>query len=122
MTEGVQVRVRVRLEFKISPIKRVVGRHLLTLNLKNAGKRILKDMVVRLHSLDSIFSVVGFGCFVHALMPSAEKSVDFRVFGSSEAQVYFSVRGYASGDQYFSMESPIMEIPIKDAAEHDMLT
>jgi hypothetical protein len=52
----------------------------------------------------------------------AEKSVDFRVFGSSEAQVYFSVRGYASGDQYFSMESPIMEIPIKDAAEHDMLT
>jgi hypothetical protein len=121
MTWGVQVGVRGRLEFKISPIKRVVGRHLLPLNLKNAGTSILKNMVVRLQSLDSGFSVVGFGCFVYALMPSAEKSVNFRVFGSSKARVYFSVSGYASGDQHFSVESPIMEIPIRDAAEHDML-
>jgi hypothetical protein len=116
-----KVVVKVRLEFKLLSTTKIAGDHLLTLNLKNVGSSILKNMVVRLHSLVSGFSVVGFGRFVYALIPSAEVSVKFRVSVSSLAWAYFSVCGYASGDQYFSMESPIMEIPIKDAAEHDML-
>lgn len=113
--------VKVRLKFKLLSTTKIAGHHLLTLNLKNVGSSILKNLVVRLHSPDPGVSVDSAGRFVYALMPSAEVSVKFRVSVSSVAWGYFSVCGYASGDQYFSMESSIMEIPIKDAVEHNML-
>jgi hypothetical protein len=83
---------------------------LLTLNLKNVGRSILKNLVVGMHCPGFEVSVDCAGCFVYALMPNAEENVIFRVFVSSLKRAYFSVSGYASGDAYFFMESPVLTI------------
>ena len=74
-----------------------------------------------LHSPDLGFSVDCAGCFVHALMPSAHENVKFRVFVSSLARAYFSVCGYASGDAYFSIQSPVMAVQTRNSMENSML-
>jgi hypothetical protein len=100
---------------------KTAGAHLLTLNLKNVGSSILKNLVVRLHTPDPKFSVDCVGCFIYALMPSADENVKFRVSVASLARAYFSVYGYASGDEYFSMKSPVMAVQTKDSLENSML-
>lgn len=102
--------VKVRLKFKLLSTTKIAGHHLMTLNLKNVGSSILKNLVVRLHSPDPGFSVNSAGRFVYALMPSANENVKFRVFVSSLSRAYFSVTGYASGDAYFSIESPVKTV------------
>ena len=113
--------VKVRLEFKLLSTKKIAVDHLLTLNLKNVGSSILKNLVVRLHSPDPGFSVDCAERFVYALMPSADKNVKFRVFVSSLERAYFSVYGYASGDAYFYIESPVMAVQTKESIENSML-
>ena len=110
-----QVITKVRLEFRLLSATKNAGHHLLTLNLKNVGSSVLKNLVVKILSPDSRFSVNCTGCFVYALMPNADENVKFRVFGSSLERAYFSVDGYASGDAYFSIESPVMAVQSKDS-------
>lgn len=112
--------VKARLKFKLLSTK-IAGDHLLTLNLKNVGSSILKNLVVQLHSLDPGFSVDCVGCFVYALMPNADENVKFRVSVSSLARAHFSVSGYASGDAYFSIESPVMAVQTKDSMQNNIL-
>jgi hypothetical protein len=112
---------RVRLEFKVVSTTKTAGDHLLTLNLKNIGSSILKNLVVRLHSPDPRFSVDCAACFVYALMPNADENVKFQVLDSSLTRAYFSVCGYASGDAYFSKESPVMAVQIKESTKNHML-
>jgi hypothetical protein len=102
--------VKAHLEFKLLSATKSTGGQLLTLNLKNVGRSILKNLVVRLHHLGFKFSVDCAGCFVYALMPNSEENVTFQVFVSRLKRVYFSVSGYASGDAYFFMESPVLTI------------
>ena len=116
-----QVVTKARLEFRLLSATRIAGHHLLTLNLKNVGSSILKNLVVKLLSPDPRFSVNCKGCFVYALMPDADENVKFRVSGSSLARAYFSVDGYASGDAYFSIESPVMAVQTKDSIVDKML-
>jgi hypothetical protein len=116
-----KVVVKVRLEFKLLSTTKIAGDHLLTLNLKNVGSSILKNLVVRLHTSDPGVSVDCAECFIYALMPSADENVKFRASVSSLARAYFSVYGYASGDAYFSIESPVMAVQTKDAIENSML-
>ena len=113
--------VKVRLQLKLLSIRKIAGDHLLTLNLRNVGSSILKNLVVRLHSPDPGFSVDCAGCFVYALMPCADENVKFRVFVSSLARAYFSVSGYASGDAHFSITSPVVAVQSRDAVENSML-
>jgi hypothetical protein len=113
--------INARLEFKLLSTMRIAGEHFLALNLKNVGNRILKSLVVQLHSPDPRFSVDCNRCFVYALMPNAEENVKFRVLASSLARAYFSVSGYASGDAYFSIESPVMAVQTKDLMKNKML-
>jgi len=40
------VAVKVQLEFKLLSARKIAGAHLLTLNLKNVGSSILKNLVV----------------------------------------------------------------------------
>ena len=98
---------KVRLKFRLLSINRIASDRLLTLNLKNVGSNILKNLVVELHSPYPRFSVDCAGCFVYALMPNADQNVRFRVFAPSLERAYISVGGYASGDAYFSLESPV---------------
>ncbi len=109
------------LEFRLLSATKVAGHYLLTLNLKNAGSNILKNLVVKLRSPDPRFSVNCAGCFVYALMPDVDENVKFRVFDSSLARAYFSVDGYSSGDSYFSIESPMMAIQTKNTIAKEML-
>jgi hypothetical protein len=116
------VAVKVQLKFKLLSAAKIAGGHLLTLNLKNVGSSILKNLVVRLHSPGLGVSVDCAGCFIYALMPSADENVKFRVFASSLARAYFSVSGYASGDAYFSVESPAIAVQTrKRERENNML-
>jgi hypothetical protein len=112
---------KTRLEFRLLSTTIIAGHHLLTLNLKNVGSSILKNLVVKLRSPDSRFSVNCSGCFLYALMPNADEDVKFRVFDSSLARAYFSVDGYASGDAYFSIESPVMAVQTKGSIVNKML-
>ena len=113
--------VKVQLEFKLLSTRKIAGVHLLTLNLKNVGSSILKNLVVRLHTPDPKFSVDCVGCFIYALMPSADEKVKFQISVSSLARAYFSVYGYASGDAYFSVESPVMAVQKRSSVENSLL-
>jgi hypothetical protein len=99
---------------------KTAGGQVLTLNLKNVGRSVLKNLVVRLHYPGFEFSVDCAGGFVYALMPNEEDNVTFRVFVSSLKRAYFSVSGYASGDAYFFMESPVFTIQ-KETPENNLL-
>ena len=112
---------KVKLEFRLLSTKRIAGDRMLTLNLKNVGSSILKNLVVQFHSPDPRFSVDCAGCFVYALMPNADENVKFRVSAPSMTRAYFSVGGYASGDAYFSIESPVMAVQTKESMEKRML-
>ena len=112
---------KVKLGFKLLSTRKIPGGHLLTLNLKNRGTSILKNLVVRLHSADPGVSADCAGCFVYALMPSAYEKVRFQVSLASLARAYFSVSGYSSGDAYFSMKSRTMNIQTIKPMENSML-
>jgi hypothetical protein len=113
---------KVQLKFKLLSTAKIAGGQFLTLNLKNVGSNILKNVVVRLHSPDLSFSVDCAKCFIYALMPNSNENVKFRVFVSSLARAYFSVSGYVNGDAYFSVESPAMAVQTrKRARENSML-
>jgi len=113
--------VKVRLEFRLISAKKTDGSHMLTLNLRNVGSSVLKNMIVRLYSLDQGFSKECSEAFLYALMPSAEKNVNFRVLISSLTRSHFSVCGYASGDAYFSVESPVITVKTKRSLENNVL-
>ena len=113
--------VKVQLKFKLLSTTKIAGGHLLTLNLKNVGSSILKNLVVRLHSADPWVSTDHTGCFVYALMPSANENVKFKVSLASLARAYFSVSGYSSGDAYFSMKSRAMNVQTLKSMENSML-
>jgi hypothetical protein len=104
------VLAKARLQFKLLSTTKIAGGRSLTLNLKNVGSDILKNMIVRLEYPDLKSLVDCIGCFVYALMPNADENVTFRIFVSSLKWAYFSVSGYANGDAYFSVESPIMAV------------
>jgi hypothetical protein len=114
--------VKAHLEFKLLSATKVAGGQLLTVNLKNVGRSILKNLVVRLYCPSFEFSVDCAGCFVYALIPNAEENVTFRVFVSTLKRVYFSVSGYASGDAYFFMESPVFIIQEETPENNVLLT
>ena len=107
------------LKFKLLSAPNIAGGQVLTLNLKNVGRSILKNLVVRLHSPDLKLSIDCSGGFIYALMPNAEDNVTFRVFVSSLKQACFSVSGYVSGDTYFFMKSP--ELTIQESAKENNL-
>ena len=111
----------VKVRFKLLSTTKIEGDYLLTLNLKNVGSSILKNLVGRLHSPDRGFAVDCAGCFVYALMPGADENVKFRVSAPSLARAYFSVCGYASGAAYFSIESPVMAVRTKNSMTKRML-
>ena len=113
--------VKVKVEFKLLSTRKIAGGQLLALNLKNRGTSILKNLVVRLHSADAGVSADHAGCFVYALMPSADETVKFQVSFSSLARAYFSVSGYSSGDAYFSMKSRTINIQTTKSMENSML-
>lgn len=112
--------VKVQLKFKLLSSK-IAGGQFLTLNLKNVGSSILKNLVVRLHSPDLSFSVDCAKCFIYALMPNSNENVKFRVFVSSLARACFSVSGYANGDAYFSIESPVMAVQTRNSMKNSTL-
>jgi hypothetical protein len=109
--------VKARLEFKLISAKKTTDGHILRLNLKNAGNRILKNIVVRPSYLAQNFSNDSLSCFVYALMPDADETVTFRISVPSLKLIWFSVSGYASGDAYFSLESPLLTVRAKDAED-----
>jgi hypothetical protein len=96
------------------------GCQVLTLKLKNVGRSILKNLIVRLHSPGLKLSIDCTGCFVYALMPNAEDNVTFRVFVPSLKRAYFSVSGYVSGDAYFFMKSPVLTIQEEKTPENNL--
>ncbi|HEX9261876.1 MAG TPA: hypothetical protein VF893_05045 [Candidatus Bathyarchaeia archaeon] len=113
--------VKVLLKLRLLSIRKISSSdHWLTLNLKNMGHSILKNMVVKLHSPDPKLSTDCTRCFVYALMPKADQNVKFRAFASSLGGAYFSVSGYARGDQYFSIKSPVISVR-KETMENNIL-
>ena len=113
--------VKVKLEFKLLSTRKVADGHLLTLNLRNRGNNILKNLVVRLHSADPGLKADYARCFVYALMPRADEQVKFQVSLPSLTRAYFSVSGYSSGDAYFSTKSPTVNVQARKSIENSML-
>jgi len=114
--------VKVRLEFKLISAKKTADGHILRLNLKNAGNRILKNIVVRPSYLAQNFSNDSLSFFVYALMPDSDETVTFRISIPYPKLIWFSVSGYANGDSYFSLESPLLTVRAKDTEESLILT
>jgi len=110
---------KVRLEFSLLSVRKDADDHLLTLNLRNVSRSILKNLVVKLNSPNSDCSVDA-GSFIYALMPRASTDVKFRVFGSLK-HAYFSIVGYASGDSAFFVKSPLTAVRTRHSAENEML-
>ncbi len=109
--------IKAQLEFKLISAKKTRDGHTLTVKLKNAGNRILKNIVVRPGYLARNFSTDSLSSFVYALMPNTDKTVTFQIPAPLLKLVWFSASGYSSGDTYFCLESPLLTVRIKDAEE-----
>ncbi len=113
--------VKVLLELKLLSARKIDDSQVLTLNLRNVGRSILKNMVVKLHSAGPTFLADCKACFVYALMPNANQNITFRAFLSSLQGAYFSVSGYVRGDQFFSIRSPTISSRNRNAVEKEIL-
>jgi len=113
--------VKVKLEFKLLSTRKISGGHLLILNVKNRGTSILKNLVVKFHPADPEVPADHAGRFVYALMPSANRKIKFQVPLSYLRRAYFTVNGYSSGDAYFYIKSPVVNVPARKSTENRML-
>lgn len=104
--------LRYPIEFELSPEKIERGMHWVTLKLKNLGNETVKELDVKLHSLDSLgLSVLSTGEFLEDLKPNEEEVVPFQVSATATTRVYASVSGYKDG-KYFYRESPTIRLPV----------
>lgn len=114
--------VKYPVEYKLEPENVDRGTHWVTLSLKNIGDRTLRNIDVKLHSLDSYaVDVYGTGQFLSNLKPREEEVIPYQVSARATTQLYASLEGREDGD-YFYYESPEMTVKVgREAAELETL-
>jgi hypothetical protein len=103
------------LEFALSPSRIGGGKQELTIRVKNTGDAILRNMNLRMHSLDENLTVECNERFVYALLPGQETIMDFPVSAHSDAKVYFSLSGFKNGDVFFRARSVHFQVFIRES-------
>lgn len=94
------------IEYEVRPKAVAEGMRWLTLSLKNIGNRELKDLDVRLNSLDTYSILVrGLGELIPTLEPGEEEELPFHVSAQTTGRVYVVLNGRKNGRR-FHWESP----------------
>ncbi len=98
--------VRHPIQYKLEPRTISAGTNWLTLTLTNIGAESLRDLDVRLNSLDArSIQVYGGGEHLLLLEPDAQKQIHFQIFATLSGRLYVSLDGW-QGDAPFHWESP----------------
>ncbi len=105
-------RVRKGVEFEIIPDVVDVGERWLSLTLKNIGQETLRNLDIRLNSVDTLgLEIRDSSKYLPLLLPNDEISLYFRVNVHFSTPVYVSLTGHRD-DQLFYWETPTMLIKI----------
>jgi len=97
---------RYPIQYELEPRSVDAGMNWLTLHLRNMGTEELKDLDVRLNSLDTwSMYVYGTGDHILILSPSDEEVIHFQVSVIVTSRVYVSIDGRRDGEP-FHWESP----------------
>lgn len=93
------------IEYRLEPVKIDKGMNWIRLNLRNVGKEKLRDLDIKLNSLDSYgLAVYGTGENIDNLKTNKKETVSFKVFGKRSTKVYVTIDGWENGE-VFSWES-----------------
>jgi hypothetical protein len=105
-------RVKFPIEYTLEPEEVEVGTPWVTLTLKNLGSETLKNLNVRLNSVDSYdLSVLGRGEFVPTLGPQQETTLTYQLSTYSSTWVYATLDGRSDGDPHHA-SSPLMRVTV----------
>jgi len=113
------MRKRKDIEYEITPKILGVGERWMTVKIKNAGKKGIRNLNVRLNSLDTLgIEARESSRFLAVLAPGQEVHFDFLVYAYLSAPVYVSMDGYKEENELYYWESPPEAIFVgEDSAE-----
>jgi hypothetical protein len=112
------IRFKRPIEYELSPDTIEKGTHWLSVRLKNTGDDHLKNLNIKMHSLDSIhISFRNPNHYIYDLEPDEEKYFEVEVDANKTSHLYISIRGRKNGD-HFHWDSGLMrEQVLGDPAE-----
>ncbi len=100
--ERQMMRWKYPIRYELTPEEIDVGIHWLTLKLKNVGTETLREVDVRLHSMDTYYlSVIGEGHYLTYLKPDEEREFAFRVNATGSADVYATFEARREGNIFW---------------------
>jgi hypothetical protein len=112
------IRFRYPIEYEISPDSIEKGSHWLSLRLKNTGDNYLKNLNIKMHSLDSVHIIFrNPNHYIYDLRPDEEKYFEVEVEANKTSHLYISIRGRKNGDHFHWDSGLIREQVLGDPAE-----
>jgi hypothetical protein len=109
-----KMRCKYPIEYELNPTVVDHGIHWLTFKLKNVGSVTLRNLDVRLHSLDTLhIAFYGTGHYIDELKPNEQKEVVNRVNVYGSANVYASISATKNGE-YIWWESGWTHIKLNE--------
>lgn len=105
-------RIRKNVEFELTPEIVNIGETWLTLRIKNTSDTTLRNLDVRMNSLDTLgLEVRDSSKYIPLLLPNEETTLYFRANVFFSTPVYVSLTGYR-GEELMYLETPVMTIKI----------
>ena len=112
------IRVKHPIEYELTPDAVERGSHWLTVPIKNTGDNDLKNINIKMHSLDSLhISFHNPNHYIYDLESNEEKYFEVEVEANKTSHLYISIHGRKNGD-HFHWDSGLMrEQVLEDPAE-----
>src|SRR4026207_2000367 len=118
------IRFKRPIEYELSPDTIEKGTHWLSVHLKNTGEDHLKNLNMKMHSLDSVhISFRDPNQYIYDLEPGKEKYFELEVEANKTSRLYISIRGRKNGD-HFHWDSGLMreQVVVVDAEIEGLLS
>jgi hypothetical protein len=112
------IRVKHPFEYELIPNTIEKGIQRLTVRLKNRGDTDLRDLNVKMHSLDSVhISFRNPNHYIYHLKPDKEEILTFQADAYSTSHLYITVHGRRNGDHFHWLSPLVREQVLGDPAE-----
>jgi uncharacterized membrane protein len=103
------IRVKHPIEYELTPDAVERGSHWLTVRIKNTRDNDLKNINIKMHSLDSLhISFHNPNHYIYDLESNEEKYFEVEVEANKTSHLYISIRGRKNGD-HFHWDSGLMD-------------
>lgn len=112
------IRVKHPFEYELTPDTIEKGIHWLTVRLKNTGDTDLRNLNIKMHSLDSLhITFINPNEYIYHLKPGEEKFLNFQADAYKTSHLYITIHGREEGHNFHWLSPLIREQALGDPAE-----